>query len=402
MLNGCVCCTVRGDLVKVLKKFQSKKSSFAGIIIETTGMADPAPVAQTFFVGEDVRASYHLDSLITVVDAKHILEHVREEKPEGVENESVEQIAFADRILLNKCDLVHNEKINEVIEAIKSTNKNADVIQTKYSKVDPQKLLNIGAFDVDRVVEMDPEFLNTDGDHQHDLSISSTSVRFEGELNMRQLLQWIRKTIITKSQDLCRYKGVLAIAGSDAKHIFQGVHMLFAGKLESAHLWKDDEVRECRFVFIGRNLNKEEFQKGMMDCKAGPLRFDVSDDVEVCVKDGVWLKGCVYDTWSEGYPYSILKILSATVGIAQRHAQRIAGHPGTQIPTCASGASSRRSNGWPIHVQPSYKDLAWVCMCEFIRLSVLLFCVCLLSDRHLIWAIAERCSLCVTSAHELR
>lgn len=280
-------------------------SSFDGVIIETTGLADPAPVAQTFFVEDDVKSKYHLDSIITVVDAKHILEHLREEKPEGVENESVEQIAFADRILLNKCDLVNEDTLEEVTKAIKGINKHADIVRTKYSKVDPAKLLNIGAFNVDRVVEMDPEFFNVDGEHQHDTTVSSVSVRFEGELNYVQLEIWISKLMRTKANDLFRYKGVLAVMGSNQKYVFHGVHMLFSGGLESSHKWKDGEVRECRFVFIGRNLDKEELQKGIMACKVQPLRFAEGDCVEVVIQEGLWLPGYIIRTWDEGYPYLV-------------------------------------------------------------------------------------------------
>jgi len=305
VINGCVCCTVRGDLVKVLKKLEDRMPSFDGVIIETTGLADPAPVAQTFFVEEDVLRSYHLDSIITVVDAKHILEHLREEKPEGVENESVEQVAFADRILLNKCDLVDEDKLDEVQKAIKAINKHADVVPTKHCKADPTKLLNIGAFDIKRVVEMDPEFLNTEGDHQHDSTVSSVSVRFEGELNYVQLKMWIRKIMLTKANDLFRYKGVLAVAGTGSKYVFQGVHMLFSGNLEPSHRWKDDETRECRFVFIGRNLDKEELEKGIMACKVGPLRFSQGDCVKACINSNQWATGRVVQIWDEGYPYMI-------------------------------------------------------------------------------------------------
>jgi len=305
VINGCVCCTVRGDLVKVLNKLKDKMSSFDGVIIETTGLADPAPVAQTFFVEEDVKSNYHLDSIITVVDAKHILEHLREKKPEGVENESVEQIAFADRILLNKCDLVNEARLDEVTEAIKGINKHVDIVRTRYSKVDPAKLLNIGAFNVDRVVEMDPEFFNVDGEHQHDTTVSSVSVRFEGELNYVQLKMWISKLMRAKANDLFRYKGVLAVKGANLKYVFQGVHMLFSGRLESGHKWKDGEVRECRFVFIGRNLDREELEKGLMVCKVEALRFAEGDCVEVSVKEGLWMPGCIIRTWDEGYPYLV-------------------------------------------------------------------------------------------------
>lgn len=311
VINGCVCCTVRGDLVQVLKKLWDRNEKFDGVIIETTGLADPAPVAQTFFVEPEVAENYRLDGIITVVDAKHILQHLKEEKPEGVENESVEQVAFADRILLNKCDLVDLETINEVEKAIKAINKNAEVVPSMHCKVDPKTLLKIGAFDVDRVVEMDPEFLNTDGDHEHDNSVSSVSVKFEGELNFQQLKKWIRKLMKGKANDLFRYKGVLAVKGSGMKYVFQGVHMIFSGNFEKEHKWGDDEARECRFVFIGRNLDRDELEKGIMDCKVGELKYEVGRHVMANVA-GRWMEGYISSFWDDGYPYAIELVTDPT------------------------------------------------------------------------------------------
>mmetsp|Transcript_2728 Transcript_2728/g.8797 ORF Transcript_2728/g.8797 Transcript_2728/m.8797 type:complete len:421 (+) Transcript_2728:99-1361(+) len=304
VMNGCICCTVRGDLSAALKRLRTKTSGFDGVIIETTGLADPAPVAQTFFVDEEIKCSYRLDGIITVVDAKHALEHLREEKPEGVENECVEQVAFADRILLNKCDLVSEEELEDVNRAVRGINANADILRTQHSQVEPSKLINIEAFSLDKVLEMDPEFLNTDGDHQHDNTVSSVSVCFEGELNYMQLRMWVRKLITTKANDLFRYKGVLAVAGSRMKYVFQGVHMIFSGALERSHQWKDD-TRECRFVFIGRNLDKAELEKGIMACKVEPLRFEEGDCVQACIDDQRWADGRIIKTWDEGYPYLI-------------------------------------------------------------------------------------------------
>ena len=159
VMNGCICCTVRGDLTEVLDNMYERIKDFDGVIIETTGLADPAPVAQTFFADERVSDKYNLDGIITVVDAKHIVQHLDEEKPEGIENESVEQLAFADRIMLNKIDLVNEEEINEVESRIKSINGFAPIFHTQNSIIDPKELINIGAFDLERTLEMDPEFL---------------------------------------------------------------------------------------------------------------------------------------------------------------------------------------------------------------------------------------------------
>jgi len=304
VMNGCICCTVRGDLAVALKRLREKTSDFDGVIIETTGLADPAPVAQTFFVDDEVAASYALDGIITVVDAKHILERIREEKPEGVENESVEQLAFADRVLLNKCDLVDEKALEEVQKAIRGINANTEIIRTQYGQVDPKRLINIQSFSLENVLKMDPEFLNTDGEHQHDLSVSSFSVRFDGELNHQQLRMWLSELMDETAKDLFRYKGVLAVKGMPRKFIFQGVHMLFSGEFDSRFRWKPGEVRECRLVFIGRNLDRAALEKGVMDCKVGPLRFKVGDEVEANC-DESWALGKVVKVWDKGNPYRI-------------------------------------------------------------------------------------------------
>lgn len=303
VMNGCICCTVRGDLVKALKRMAERLKDFDGVIIETTGLADPAPVAQTFFVDDDIKAVYHLDGIITVVDAKHIMEHILEEKPEGVENESQEQVAFADRLLLNKCDLVDEEHLAKVEKTIRGVNEGVEIIRCTNCKVDPNKLINLRAFDLKKVLEMDPEFLDTDGEHQHDMSVSSTSVKFEGELVHQQLNMWISDLIQNKATDLFRYKGVLAVKGMDEKFVFQGVHMLFSGGFDKKVRWKKDETRECRFVFIGKNLDKEALKAGVMACKVQPLRFNVGDLVEANV--GKWTPGKIIKQWDDGNPYRI-------------------------------------------------------------------------------------------------
>eukprot|EP00931_Biecheleriopsis_adriatica_P050155 TRINITY_DN29027_c0_g1_i1.p1 TRINITY_DN29027_c0_g1~~TRINITY_DN29027_c0_g1_i1.p1 ORF type:complete len:439 (-),score=90.46 TRINITY_DN29027_c0_g1_i1:115-1269(-) len=303
VMNGCICCTVRGDLSVALKRLSGKISSFDGVIIETTGLADPAPVAQTFFVDDELKKSYYLDGIITVVDAKHVLEHLQEEKPEGVENETVEQVAFADRILLNKCDLVEEEMLENVTNAVRGINANAEIIRTEYGQVEPSKLIKIQAFALERVLEMDPEFLNTDGEHQHDQSVSSVSVRFEGELNHQQLRMWISELQSNHGKDLFRYKGVLAVKGMPNKFVFQGVHMLFNGCFDDRFKWKHGEVRECRLVFIGRKMDREFLEKGVMNCKVAPLRFKKGDTVEANC-DG-WVRGTVIELWDEGNPYRV-------------------------------------------------------------------------------------------------
>ncbi len=304
VMNGCICCTVRGDLTDVLDRMYDRIKDFDGVLIETTGLADPAPVAQTFFVDDKVTQRYKLDGIITVVDAKHIVQHVDEEKPEGVENEAVEQLAFADRIMLNKIDLVTEEEIEGVTSKIKSINKSAPIYHTENSLIDPANLINIGAFDLDRTLEMDPEFLDTDAEHEHDSRVTSTSSKFVGELNVNKLEAWIGKLMREQGEDLFRYKGVLSVKGMDEKYVFQGVHMLFSGDFqENIGLWKEDEVRECRFVFIGRNLNHLALQEGLQDCIAEELRFKVGDTVYANV--GEFAEGKILKCWDQGNPYRV-------------------------------------------------------------------------------------------------
>jgi len=310
---------VRGDLVKVLRNMYAKVKDFDGIIIETTGLADPAPVAQTFFVDEDIQKMYKLDGICTVIDAKHIIQHLDEEKPEGVENESVEQVAFADRILLNKVDLVPNVEDLDAIEArLKGINSQAPIFRCQQSQVDPKNLINLRAFDLDRVLQMDPGFLDVDAEHEHDASVSSVSSKFMGELSITKLNTWIGDQVMAKGTDLFRYKGVLAVKGYEQKFVFQGVHMIFNGSF-SDMTWKADEPRESRFVFIGRNLDKEGLMAGLMDCKVPDvLRFTEGTEVRVWLnsdggpqtcsaekEEGEWKKVKILKLWDSGDPYCV-------------------------------------------------------------------------------------------------
>jgi G3E family GTPase len=260
MNNGCICCTVRGDLIRILKNLHKRKDKFDYVLIETTGLADPAPVAQTFFVDDDVSAAYELDGIVTVIDAKHILQHLDEVKPEGVENESVEQVAFADRILLNKIDLVTEVELEEITKKIQVINRSAPIVRTQNSQIDLEQILNIKAFDLKRITtELDPQFLE-DQEHQHDLSVTSVGIRFEGAISMIMLQEFISELMQTKGVDLFRYKGILDIKGSNKKYVYQGVHMLWGGTLTEE--WAEGEKRENIGVFIGRNLNRETITAG--------------------------------------------------------------------------------------------------------------------------------------------
>merc|ERR1712087_1092410 len=264
-------CTVRGDLIAGLKKLikQQKTSgkTLDGVMIETTGLADPAPVAQTFFADEYVQQYMRLDGILTLVDAAHIIQHLDDEKPEGVENEAVEQIAFADRILLNKCDLVDGEEqLVEVETRIRAINATVPIKRTTNSEIEMDFILGIRGFSLDKIIEMDDAFLEGSHDHQHDNRVTSVGIDVPGEVVQQKLNQWISWLLKEKGVDLFRSKGVLAVKGMKQKFVFQAIHMLFANSQEGE--WGEDEEKRCKMIFIGKNLNREELTTGFMKCMA--------------------------------------------------------------------------------------------------------------------------------------
>ena len=265
MNNGCICCTVRGDLIRILGNLMRRKDNFDQILIETTGLADPAPVAQTFFVDDEMAAQLKLDAIVTVVDAKHLLPHLDEEKPEGVENEALEQLAFADRIVLNKIDLADDDELSEVESRIQEVNPLAPIIRTQHGKVNLDAILDVGAFSLDRVLADDPEFLDPDAEHQHDLTVTSVGIEVEGDLDLERLNDWLGNLLRTKGTDIFRSKGILSIAGMEERYVFQGVHMLLDGQPNGT--WGQEERRN-RLVFIGRNLDRESLEKSFRSCLA--------------------------------------------------------------------------------------------------------------------------------------
>lgn len=263
MNNGCICCTVRGDLIRILGTLMKRKDRFDHILVETTGLADPAPVAQTFFVDDEIRSQLRLDAIITMVDAKHLIMHLDDEKEEGVENEAVEQLAFADRVLVNKTDLVDETELAEVERRIRSINANASLVRTTMSRVDLDWLLDVRAFDLDHVLELDPQFL-TETDHQHDLSVTSVGIDRPGTVDLDRMNDWLGWLLRTKGVDIFRMKGILNIEGEDQRFVFQGVHMLFDGQPDRP--WSDDEERRNRMVFIGRDLDRDEIERRFTRC----------------------------------------------------------------------------------------------------------------------------------------
>ena len=263
MNNGCICCTVRGDLIRILGNLMKRKDKFDYILVETTGLADPAPVAQTFLVDDEIRTQLKLDAIVTVVDAKHLIQHLDDEKEDGVENEAVEQLAFADRVLLNKIDLVTVAEREEVVRRIRSINANAEIIPTTMSKVDLDQILGVGAFDLNRVLEMEPEFLS-DTEHQHDQSITSVGIDCEGEVSVQKINEWLGWLLGERGTDIFRMKGILNMWGDNRRFVFQGVHMLFDGT--PGQPWGEGEARRNRMVFIGRNLDREDLERRFKSC----------------------------------------------------------------------------------------------------------------------------------------
>jgi len=268
MNNGCICCTVRGDLIAGLKTLckNARKSNqpLDAVIIETTGLADPAPVAQTFFADPFVQSQYYLDGFLTLVDAHHIIQRLDEEKPVGVVNEAVSQIAFADRILLNKCDLVHGTALDEVEKRISMINQAVPIQRTTNSEVPMDYILGIQAFSLDRIMDIDNAFLSDVADAQHDESVTSVGIHVNGEVYQKTFNEWIALLLMERGADIFRTKGILAVKGMAEKYVSHSIHMIFEGSPQKA--WQPGEKRECKIVFIGKNLNREELTTGFMKC----------------------------------------------------------------------------------------------------------------------------------------
>ncbi|ELR98282.1 GTP-binding protein [Gloeocapsa sp. PCC 73106] len=256
MNNGCICCTVRGDLVRIIGNLMKRRNKFDHIVIETTGLADPAPVIQTFFVDEDMRDKIFLDAVVTVVDAKHIYQHWEAD-------EAQEQIAFADVILLNKTDLASNSALDELENKIKDMNRMAKVYRTQNAELPIEAILGLQAFDLNRALEIDPEFLGEDT-HQHDESVYSIAIVESGALDGEKLNDWLSQLLQTQGPDIFRTKGILNIAGEDSRFVFQGVHMLFDGRLDRP--WREGETRKNELVFIGRNLDEAQLKEDFRKC----------------------------------------------------------------------------------------------------------------------------------------
>ncbi len=288
MNNGCVCCTVRGDLIRILTGLMRRKGGFDAIIVETTGLADPGPVAQTFFVDEEVRARTRLDSVTTVVDAKHVLLRLSDSR------EAREQIAFADQIVLNKTDLVSADDLRMVEARLRRLNPLAPIHRAQRSNVPLEAILGRGSFDLDRIVTLEPDFLNPahgepghvhdehcdDGhdhhhghdhdhvhhDHVHDDDIKGVALTLQRPLDGAKITRWLNDILQTQGPDILRAKGIMDVAGDDRRLVFQAVHMILEGDFQRP--WKADEARYSRLVFIGRNLDEAALRAGFEACAA--------------------------------------------------------------------------------------------------------------------------------------
>jgi G3E family GTPase len=291
MNNGCICCTVRGDLVRILDGLMRRKGKFDAIIVETTGLADPAPVAQTFFIDESVGRRTKLDAVVTVADAKWLNERLKDAP------EAKNQIAFADVILINKTDLVSPEELREVEARIRGINPYAKVHKAEHAKVPLDAVLGRNAFDLDRILDLEPEFLGSEdhdhhhhhdhehGDHAdahdhahdhehahgglqhyHDEEMQSISFRTDRPLDPDKFFPWVQDLVQKEGPNILRCKGILAFKDDDERFVFQGVHMILDG--DHQRPWKTDEKRESRIVFIGRNLPGKMISEGFESCIA--------------------------------------------------------------------------------------------------------------------------------------
>src|SRR2546423_5592321 len=263
MNNGCICCTVRGDLIRILGTLKEKREEgalkFDRVVIETTGMADPGPVAQTFFTDEEIGNYYLLDSILTVVDAKHAPKQLDEF------HEAQEQVGFADRILLSKTDLTKEEETEELIKRLKRMNPRAQIKKVHFGDAPIAEALDIRGFNLNAILELDPEFL-TDSQHEHHDEVESFVFQSEKPFNGDKLEQFLSGMIQVYGPDLLRYKGILWMKGNPRRVVFQGVHMMMGGDMGKP--WTKADKKESVLVFIGKKLPKDIFLAGLAECLA--------------------------------------------------------------------------------------------------------------------------------------
>ena len=258
--NGCLCCTVRGDLIETITKLQERAGELDAIIIETTGLADPAPVASTFFVSEEIRASTRLDSFVTVVDVVNL------EKNLAQSVEAQEQVAFADIVLVNKVDLASEEAVARVERTVRSLNPLATIHRTEQGVIDLALILNSNAFQLEAKLQVDPEFLG-DHEHEHDPAIASFVLRESRPIDMNRFMSWITPLLQEQGDRVLRTKGVFNAHSFKERVVFQSVRMLTT--MSRFNLWEEGVVRQTEFVVIGRHLDQAAFAAGFAKCVAG-------------------------------------------------------------------------------------------------------------------------------------
>jgi len=267
MNNGCICCTVRGDLIRILGELATKRSAgkliFDRVVIETTGLADPAPVAQTFFVDEDIGMHYLLDSIVTLVDTVHAPQQLDEH------HEAQEQVGFADRIVLTKTDLSSQDAVDALMIRLKQMNPRAPMLQAHKGKIELDQILDLRGFNLNAILEIEPDFLS-DVEHEHDDDVTSFVFRESRPLDLVRLEEFLGAMVQVYGPNLMRYKGILNIQGQDRRIVFQGVHMLMG--VDFAGVWQEGEVRESRMVFIGRGMPKDVLLDGLHQSVAAEVR----------------------------------------------------------------------------------------------------------------------------------
>jgi G3E family GTPase len=282
MNNGCICCTVRGDLIRIMEGLMKRKGRFDAIIVETTGLADPAPVAQTFFVDEDVKAAARLDAIVTVADAKWLSARLKDAP------EAKNQIAFADVIILNKTDLVGAAELREVEARIRAINPYAKLHRAERCGVALEAVLDRKAFDLDRILEIEPSFLEVDAHdhdhhhhdhdghhhdhdhggmkHYHDEEMQSVAIAHDGDVDPQKFMPWLNDLVQREGGKILRSKGILAFKGEPKRFVFQGVHMMLDGDVQRD--WTSGEKRLSKVVFIGRDLPQDAIRQGFLACVA--------------------------------------------------------------------------------------------------------------------------------------
>ena len=257
--NGCLCCTVRGDLIETIGKLRQRSGELDAIMIETTGLADPAPVASTFFVSEEVRADTRLDAFITVVDAVNLEKNLEQSV------EAQEQVAFADIVIVNKTDLASEEQLKRIERRVRALNPLARMHRSAHSVIDLDLILNVNAFQLEAKLQVDPAFLD-DHEHEHDPAITSIVLREDRPIDMNRFMSWMAPLLQREGDRYLRTKGVFNAKGFDQRVVFQSVRMLTT--MARFHAWGAGEARRTEYVVIGRDLDREILAAGLATCIA--------------------------------------------------------------------------------------------------------------------------------------